>query len=165
LSHIWRLYKTGFGLTTVFNGLQYSYSVHPLQLTTAVHNIRLTTAPQPVFHCSRQSHITTDNQSVSASWFRTPSGANDQMLITVWQSKSKSHYDRRPVGQCILVSSPIWGSWPDINYCLTVTVLSISSAPSDERSGLSFVLVTWTASVQCSKFAAGPRQHFISPYL
>jgi hypothetical protein len=37
---------------------------------------------------------------------------------------------------------PIWGSRPDINYYLTVTVLSISGAPSDERSGLSFVLVT-----------------------
>jgi hypothetical protein len=79
--------------------------------------------------------------------------------------KSKSHYDRRPVGQCVLVSSPIWGSWPDINYCVTVTVLPTSGAPSDVRSGLSFDLVTWTASVQCSKFAAGPRHHSISPYL
>jgi hypothetical protein len=60
---------------------------------------------------------------------------------------------------------PVWGSWPNVNYCLTVTVLSISGAPSDERSGLPFVLVTWTASVQFSKFAAGPRQHSISPYL
>jgi hypothetical protein len=32
-----------------------------------------------------QSHITTDDQSVSASWFRAPSGAHDQILITVWQ--------------------------------------------------------------------------------
>jgi hypothetical protein len=30
-----------------------------------------------------QSHITTDDQSVSESWFRAPSGAHDQMLITV----------------------------------------------------------------------------------
>jgi hypothetical protein len=30
-----------------------------------------------------QSHITTDDQSVSASWFRAPFGAHDQMLITV----------------------------------------------------------------------------------
>jgi hypothetical protein len=29
------------------------------------------------------SHITTDDQSVSASWFRAPSGAHDQMLIQV----------------------------------------------------------------------------------
>jgi hypothetical protein len=63
---------------------------------------------------------------------------------------TKSLYFRRSVGQSIMVSSPIWGSWPDINYCVTVTVLSISGAPSDDRSGLSFDLVTWTASVQCS---------------
>jgi hypothetical protein len=36
-------------------------------------------------HDQSQSHITTDDQSVSASWFRVPSGAHDQMLITVWQ--------------------------------------------------------------------------------
>jgi hypothetical protein len=48
---------------------------------------------------------------------------------------------------------------------LTFTILSMSGTPSDGRSGLSFVLVTWTASVQFSKFAAGPRQHSISSYL
>jgi hypothetical protein len=37
----------------------------------------------------------------------------------------------------------------------------MSGAPSNEKSGLSSVLVTWTASVQFSKFAAGPRQHRI----
>jgi hypothetical protein len=86
-------------------------------------------------------------------------------LMPLFKIKSKSHYDWRPVGQCVLVSSPVWGSWPDVSYFLTVTVLSISGAHSYERSGLSFVLVTWTASVQYSKFAAGPRQHSISPYL
>jgi hypothetical protein len=34
---------------------------------------------------SSQSHISTDDQSVSASWFRAPSGAHDQMLTTVLQ--------------------------------------------------------------------------------
>jgi hypothetical protein len=37
----------------------------------------------------------------------------------------------------------------------------MSGTPSDGKSGLSFVLVTWTASIQFSKFAAGPRQHSI----
>jgi hypothetical protein len=37
----------------------------------------------------------------------------------------------------------------------------MSGAPSDETSGLPFVLVTWTALVQFSKFVAGPRQHYI----
>jgi hypothetical protein len=49
----------------------------------------------------------------------------------------ESHYNCRSV----LLSSPIWGSWPDINYILKVTVLSIWGALSDERSGLSLPLV------------------------
>jgi hypothetical protein len=32
--------------------------------------------------------------------------------------------DGQPVSQSVLVSSPIWGSQPDVWYCLTVTVLS-----------------------------------------
>jgi hypothetical protein len=32
-----------------------------------------------------QSHIATDDQSISKSWCRSPSGAHDQILITVWQ--------------------------------------------------------------------------------
>jgi hypothetical protein len=39
------------------------------------------------------------------------------------------------------------------------------NAPADERSGLSFVVVTWTASVQFSKSAAGPRQLHILTWL
>jgi hypothetical protein len=62
-----------------------------------------------------------------------------QAWMSVGSSESESRYDRRPVGQSVLVSS----------------------APSDERSDLSFVLVTWTSSVQFSKFAAGTRQLFI----
>jgi hypothetical protein len=61
---------------------------------------------------------------------------------------SKSLYDRRSVDQSVLISSPIWGSWPDINFCLTFTVLSMSPPPPDGRSGRSSVLVTWTVSVQ-----------------
>jgi hypothetical protein len=48
------------------------------------------------------------------------------------------------------VSSPIWGSWPDIYYCLTVTVFFLSGALSDERTGLSFI------------YAVGPRQRSLS---
>jgi hypothetical protein len=31
-------------------------------------------------------------------------------------SKSKSHYDRRSVGQFILVSCPFWSKWPDVTF-------------------------------------------------
>jgi hypothetical protein len=54
------------------------------------------------------------------------------------------------VSQKVLVSSSTWGSWPDIYYCLTVTVLFLWSAFSDERTGLSFV------------YAAGPTQRSLS---
>jgi hypothetical protein len=33
------------------------------------------------------------------------------------------------VSQSVLVSRPVWGSWPDINYCLTLTVLSLGGRP------------------------------------
>jgi hypothetical protein len=35
-----------------------------------------------------QSHIATDDQSVSKSWCRAPSGAHDQIFITVRQLRS-----------------------------------------------------------------------------
>jgi hypothetical protein len=37
-----------------------------------------------------------------------------------WTDWSKSLYDRRSVDQSVLVSNPIWGSWPYINFCLTL---------------------------------------------
>jgi hypothetical protein len=97
-----------------------------------------------------QSHIGTDGQSVCLSWCRAPSAAHDHILVTVWQlvfcpwgggrpeSESESHCDWRSVSLSILVSSPVCGSWPDISYCLTVTVLSLGGgALSDERMDLS----------------------------
>jgi hypothetical protein len=35
-----------------------------------------------------QSHIATDGQSVSKSWYRAPSGAHDQIFISAWQLHS-----------------------------------------------------------------------------
>jgi hypothetical protein len=55
-----------------------------------------------------QSHVTTDDQSVSKSWIRAPYGSRDRKLISVW---------------------------------FTSIVLSIAGAPSDARSGLPFVVV------------------------
>jgi hypothetical protein len=45
--------------------------------------------------------------------------------------------------------SPIWESWPDVYYCLTVRILFLWGALSDERTGLSFV------------YAAGPCQRSV----
>jgi hypothetical protein len=49
---------------------------------------------------------------------------------------------RLTVSQSVLVSSAIWGSSPDIYYCLIVTVLLLWGALSYERTGLSFIRVS-----------------------
>jgi hypothetical protein len=48
-------------------------------------------------------------------------------------SKSKSHCDWRSVSQKVLVSSPIWGSCPDIYYCFDSCGLVLCGAPSLKR--------------------------------
>jgi hypothetical protein len=48
------------------------------------------------------------------------------------------------------MSSPVQGSWPDIYYCLAVTVLFLWGALTNKRTGLSFV------------YAAGPCQRSFS---
>jgi hypothetical protein len=40
-----------------------------------------------------------------------------------------------------LMTSPFWFSWADVCYCLTITVVSLWGALSDERSSLSNVRV------------------------
>jgi hypothetical protein len=67
------------------------------------------------------------------------------------QSQSQSHIttDGHSVSKS-WCRALIWGSWPDIFYCLTFTVLILWVALSDERTGLSFV------------YAAGPCQHSLS---
>jgi hypothetical protein len=47
-----------------------------------------------------------------------------------------------------------WGSWPDIYYCLTITVLFLWGGLSDERMGLSCICC-WPS----------PAQSFLSPSL
>jgi hypothetical protein len=60
-------------------------------------------------------------------------------LYSQLNSQSKSHSDWWSVSQSVLVSSPSWGSWADISSCLTVTVVFIWCALSDDRTGLSVV--------------------------
>jgi hypothetical protein len=64
--------------------------------------------------------------------------------------KLKLCYDRRSVGQSVLMSIPIWGTRSVFCYCQTVVGLLIWGTFSDERRSLSF------------KIAAGPRQHSYS---
>jgi hypothetical protein len=82
--------------------------------TALMASLAITTTQPKTDKQASQSNFTTDDQSVSPSWCRAPSGARDQVLITVWH----------------------------LLFC------RCRAPPSDERSGLSSVLVTWTASVQ-----------------
>jgi hypothetical protein len=45
-------------------------------------------APFWLWFDQSQSHIATDDQSVSKSWCQAPSGAQGQILITLWQLRS-----------------------------------------------------------------------------
>jgi hypothetical protein len=56
-------------------------------------------------------------------------------LNGVLKSLPESHCDWRSVSLSVLVSSPVWGSWPVINYCLTVTVLSLGGRPLWREDG------------------------------
>jgi hypothetical protein len=56
-------------------GLRWRYSTQPL------HVIYSSTRESS----QSQSHISTDGQSISKSWCRPPSGAHEQIFITLWQ--------------------------------------------------------------------------------
>jgi hypothetical protein len=75
---------------------------------------------------------------------------NDNLLTNEWllKSESKSRCDWRSVSHKVLVSSPIWGSWPDI-YCLTVTVL-FCGVPSLTRGRVCILYVYAAGPCQCS---------------
>jgi hypothetical protein len=114
---------------------------HTLQFTT----VRTKSSQSTVLtgHClAKALQLLCSAASAPAGW----------LLSHTWQFKSKSHYDRRSVGQSVLVSSPIWGPWLDFCYCQTFAVLSLRGAISDERTGLSFVAVvvssTWHLYLQ-----------------
>jgi hypothetical protein len=70
-----------------------------------------------------------------------------QKIVVCYKVKFKSHCNWQSVNQQVLVSSPIWGSWPDIYYPSTVTVLFFWGALSDERTGLSFYTLLALTSV------------------
>jgi hypothetical protein len=68
----------------------------------------------------------------SVRGFALPNVANIFIVIICDdgpKSKSKSLYDWRSVSLSVLVSSPVRGSWPDISYRLTVSVLSWGGRP------------------------------------
>jgi hypothetical protein len=97
--------RRGIGLSTGFIGLQCTIYSYTLYNTT----VYFTVFPRPSLFSAGPRTACRPN---SLRW----------LFFEDCLSHSKSHYDRRPVGQCVLVSSPVWGSWPDVNYCLNCFV-------------------------------------------
>jgi hypothetical protein len=94
-----------------------------------------------------QSHIATDGQSVSKSWCRAPSGAHDQIFVTVSQLRSCFLFlwdtlsDERTglsfvyaAGPCQRSSSRVRVPWDSLSY-FTVSDLRLpfSSPPTISR--------------------------------
>jgi hypothetical protein len=65
---------------------------------------------------------------------------------TLW--KSNLYYDRRSVGQSVLVSSPIWGPRPHFYYCQTVAGLLMWGAPPWREDGSVVYNCCWSSPVQ-----------------
>jgi hypothetical protein len=57
-------------------------------LSTSDHTALLRCTPSVLIFIQSQSHIANDGQSVNKSWCRAPSGAHDQIFITLWQLRS-----------------------------------------------------------------------------
>jgi hypothetical protein len=69
---------------------------------------------------------------------------------------------RLAVTVCLDVG-PLWFSWPDVSYCLTVTVVSLWSVLSDERSGVSFASQSLQYLVVCESWIYTIPKASVSP--
>jgi hypothetical protein len=88
--------------------------------------------------------------------------ASNVLASSKSKSKSKSHCDWRSVNQQVLVSSPIWGSWPGIYYCLTLTVL-FCGTPSLTigRFCLLYMMLVLASVVSLGSESLGTRDHIL----
>jgi hypothetical protein len=64
------------------------------------------------------------------------------------KSKSKSHCDWRSVSLSVLVSSPIWGSWPDIYYLCDSYGLLFVGRPLWREDGCIVCICCWSLPLQ-----------------
>jgi hypothetical protein len=145
-------------------------------LTTYTHHsgIQVITAPPLISTDHKSLHVKSSPAcSVNSRSLTTASNGGDssasrsqvlssqppvQNSVLNWQltincikskSKTKSHYDWRSVSQYVLVSNPIWGSWPDIYYCFTVTVLFL------------YMLLALASAVFLGSESLGTRDHIL----
>jgi hypothetical protein len=77
------------------------------------------------------------------------------------QSQSQSQSYVTADGQSASLScnkAPIWGLRPDFYYCLTVAGLLMWGALSDERTGLSFIRVSFRMLRRLTLYSIGTRR-------
>jgi hypothetical protein len=68
--------------------------------------------------------VTVNRTIVFTARAETYSDVSEIEEIKTLLSKSKSYYDRRSVGQFVLVSCPFWSKWPDVTFIwVTITFL------------------------------------------
>jgi hypothetical protein len=83
-------------------------------------------------------------------------------MIPEPESESELYYDRRSVGQSVLVSSPIRGLWPDFYYCQTIADLLKWRYLSNERTSLSSTIAAVFASAAVLRFEShGAHDHIL----
>jgi hypothetical protein len=133
----------GFTGTLVTSSLNHAYysaiaDLHNLQFAVA-HALGFSVATSRLQATDLNTETSTSNHNEVFLPFLVHSpwnvGTQLKTLLFICQSQSQSHIatDGQSVSQQVLVSRP------DIFYCLTVTVLFLWGALSDERSGSSNV--------------------------
>jgi hypothetical protein len=89
-------------------------------------------------------HYSATANSVQFLYFQdhVPAGWRLETSLSSSQVKAKVTL-RLTVSQSVLVPSPIWASWPDSHYCLTVTVLFYVGHPLWREDGSVFCICYW----------------------
>jgi hypothetical protein len=93
------------------------------------------------------------NQSVAEDSLHSPPPVSVLLKLLNWTER-QSQSDIATDGQSVSKSrcrASVRGSWPGIYYCLTVTVLLLWGALSDDRTGLSFVYAADTCQRSLSR--------------
>jgi hypothetical protein len=125
-------------LLTTFNTKLEITLIAPSLMSTLYKSLECTDIVFSVCYYTSPGNISSNDYSSAPVLKYSLNGGS---LPTASSCQSQSHIATEGQSVClsVLVSSPGWGSWPDVFSCLKVTVLSMWGALSDERSGLSFV--------------------------
>jgi hypothetical protein len=81
--------------------------------------------------------------------------------LSTQKPKSDLCYDRRSVGQCVLVSSPIWGPTSDFCYFRTFADFLLWGSISEERTGRLQILVVLASLVILGSESCGTHDHIL----